>query len=85
MVFAHANPTYSSFLKRNFYRRKVAPVKIRSGAWIAPGCVILCGVTIGRNSVIGAASVVTSDVPELTVVAGSPAHVIKTLSFGNQK
>ena len=58
---------------------RVAPVLIRRGAWLGQNCVILPGVTVGRGSVIGANSVVRSDVPDRTVVAGSPARVIREL------
>lgn len=58
---------------------RVAPVLIRRGAWLGQNCVILPGVTIGRGSVIGANSVVRSDVPDRTVVAGSPARVLREL------
>ncbi len=54
-------------------------VTIRKGSWIGANSIILTGVTIGRNSVIGAGSVVTKNVPDFTVVAGSPAKVIRTL------
>lgn len=40
---------------------------------------ILPGVTIGKNAVIGAGSVVTHDVPDNTVVVGNPARPLKTL------
>ncbi|QZX81514.1 acyltransferase [Metapseudomonas otitidis] len=53
------------------------PVRIGSGVWIGEGVVILSGVTIGDHAIIGANSVVTRDVPECTVVAGSPARLIK--------
>ena len=46
---------------------------------IAPGAVILPGVTIGENAVVGAGSVVTKDVPDNAVVAGNPARLIRFL------
>lgn len=55
------------------------PVKIEKWAWIGAQSIILAGVTIGRNSVVGAGSVVTRDVPERTVVAGSPARHIRSI------
>jgi acetyltransferase-like isoleucine patch superfamily enzyme len=55
----------------------VKPVTISDGAWIGHSCMILKSVTIGENAVIGAGSVVTSDVPANTVVAGVPARVIR--------
>ena len=59
--------------------RFIGPVRLGSGCWIAAGAVILPGVTIGRNAVVGANSVVTHDVESLTVVAGSPARLVRDL------
>lgn len=55
------------------------PVRILHGAWIGAGSYILPGVTIGKYAIVGAASVVTRDVEDYTVVAGIPAHVVKYL------
>jgi len=54
-------------------------VKIGKNVWIGADCTILPGVTIGDNSVIGAGSVVTKNVPDNVVVVGNPARVIKYL------
>jgi len=54
-------------------------VKVRKLARIGAGCVILPGVTIGRNSLIGAGSLVVKDVPDDVVAAGHPAKVIKKI------
>lgn len=54
------------------------PVVIGDGCWIAEKCIILPGVTIGENSVIGAGSVVTKDVPPYSIAVGNPAKVVKT-------
>lgn len=85
MIFAHANPTNSIELKLKYYPRKTAPVLIKRGAWIAPACIILPGIVIGENSVIGAGSVVTKNVAPHTVVAGNPAKVIKQLIQEEEK
>lgn len=55
------------------------PVRIKTGAWVGAGATILPGVTVGRHAIVGAASVVTRDVPDYAVVVGNPARVIKTL------
>lgn len=56
------------------------PIVISDDVWIGANAVITAGVTIGRHSVVAAGSVVTADVPENSVVAGSPARVIKHLA-----
>jgi acetyltransferase-like isoleucine patch superfamily enzyme len=52
-------------------------VLIEKGSWIGANSIILPGVRIGVNSVIGAGSVVVNDVPSKSVVAGSPAKILK--------
>ena len=78
MIFAHVNPTASVELKK-IYPRKVAPVTIKKGTVIFPGCIITAGVTIGQNSLIGAGSVVGEDIPDYCVVLGNPARVVKKI------
>ena len=56
------------------------PVSIGDGSWLGHGTVVLPGVRIGRHVVVGANSVVTSDLPDNCVAAGVPARVIKQLS-----
>lgn len=56
------------------------PVKIGSGCWICANVVILPGVTIGDNCVIGAGSVVTKSIPDNSVAVGNPCRVLRTLS-----
>ena len=55
------------------------PVKICDGAWLGGGVTVLPGVTIGRNAVVGAGSVVTRDIPEDSVAVGNPCRVIKKI------
>lgn len=62
---------------------KVKPIKIKKGAWLGWGVVVLPGVMIGQNSVIGANSVVTKDVPDYSVAVGAPAMVIKQYDFNS--
>lgn len=50
---------------------------IHEGAWIASNAIILPGVSVGRDSIVAAGSVVTKDVPDYAVVAGNPAKTIK--------
>jgi acetyltransferase-like isoleucine patch superfamily enzyme len=55
------------------------PIIIKKNAWIGVGAMVMPGVTIGENSVVSAAAVVTKDVPPNTVVAGVPAKIIKMI------
>ncbi len=61
----------------NDHYRNHAPVHIGERVWLATGCTILPGVTVGDGSVVAANSTVTKNVPPHCLVAGSPAKVIK--------
>lgn len=52
---------------------------LKEGCWLGANVVVLPGVTIGNNSVVGAGSIVTKNVPDRVVVAGNPAKIIKKL------
>jgi len=80
IIFAHSNPTCSIEIKTKYYPRIVKPTILKRGAWIAPGCIILAGITIGENAIVGAGSVVTRDVEPYTIVGGNPAKLIKKLN-----
>jgi acetyltransferase-like isoleucine patch superfamily enzyme len=56
---------------------RVERTLVRKGASIGSGCTILANVTIGQDSLVGAGSVVTKDVPPSAIVAGSPARVLR--------
>jgi acetyltransferase-like isoleucine patch superfamily enzyme len=59
-------------------------VRIKEGAWLGEN-VCLIGASIGKNTVIGANSVVTKDIPDFSLAVGSPAKVIKKYDFETQK
>ena len=52
------------------------PTLVKRGASIGSGAVLLCGITIGEEAMIGAGSVVTKDVPAGATVAGNPARIL---------
>lgn len=55
------------------------PIKIENNVFIGTSSIVLKGVRIGKNSVIGACSVVTKDVPQDSIVAGNPAKLVREL------
>ncbi|MBW9154771.1 maltose acetyltransferase domain-containing protein [Clostridium estertheticum] len=56
------------------------PVRIGNDVWIGSNVVILPGITIGDNSVIGAGSVVTHDIPENVIAVGNPCRVLRDIN-----
>ena len=58
---------------------RAEPIVIEDNVWLGGHVIVLPGVTIGRNTVVGAGSVVTKDLPPNVVAAGNPARVIRTL------
>ena len=66
-----------------FFRTYAQPVVIEDNVWIGGGVVILPGVTIGKNTVIGAGSVVTRSIPANCVAVGNPCKVMKELDVEN--
>lgn len=55
------------------------PITIEDGVWLGSGVIVCPGVTIGENSVIGAGSVVTRDVPSGVLAVGNPCRVVRDL------
>jgi acetyltransferase-like isoleucine patch superfamily enzyme len=53
------------------------PIIIGDEAWLSAGVIVLSGVRIGKDAIIGAGSVVTKDVPDGAIASGNPASVIK--------
>ncbi|MBI3623772.1 acyltransferase [Candidatus Pacearchaeota archaeon] len=69
----------------------IAPVRIKKRAQLAPNAIVLDGVTIGENSIIGTSAVVNKDIPDRVIAVGIPAKPIKDydeardLTFGDLK
>ena len=55
------------------------PIVVKRNAWLGANVTVLAGVTIGENTIVAAGSVVTKDVPDNMVVAGSPAKVVREI------
>ena len=54
-----------------------APTVISDGVWLGAGCIVLKGVTIGKNTVVGAGSIVVRDLPPDIVAEGRPARAVR--------
>ncbi|HCN48839.1 MAG TPA: maltose acetyltransferase [Chryseobacterium sp.] len=65
--------------KRNEGLEYAHPIKLGDNVWLGGNVVVLPGVSIGSNSVIGAGSVVTKDIPEYVVAVGNPCRVVKNI------
>ncbi len=82
MIAANAYLTdadWHDMYDRVFSLGKSEPIRIEDNVWIGDSATICKGVTIGRNSVVGACAVVVKDVPPNVVVAGNPARVVKEI------
>jgi maltose O-acetyltransferase len=55
------------------------PITIGDNVWLGGGAIVLPGVQVGHNSVVGAGAVVTKDVPDDVVVVGNPARVVRAV------
>lgn len=62
-----------------------ASVHIGKNCWLGAGVIVLPGITIGDNSVIGAGSVVTKDIPENVVAVGNPCKVLREIGEKDRK
>lgn len=56
-------------------------IHLEKGVWLGANVTVLPGVTVGENSIVGASSVITKDVPKNSVVVGSPAKKIRDIKF----
>jgi maltose O-acetyltransferase len=66
-------------LRRNKWE-SAKPITIGDNVWLGGGTIVLPGVTIGANTVVGAGAVVTRDLPADVVAVGNPARVVRTIS-----
>lgn len=61
------------------------PVHIGKNCWLGAGVIVLPGVTIGDNTVIGAGSVVTKDIPSNVVAIGNPCRILREINEHDKK
>ncbi|NMP38121.1 MAG: sugar O-acetyltransferase [Clostridiales bacterium] len=78
VIIATAGHPILPELREKIYQYNM-PVHIGRNCWIGAGAIILPGVTVGDNTVIGAGSVVTRDVPANVVAAGNPCRVLREI------
>ncbi|MDE6912079.1 MAG: sugar O-acetyltransferase, partial [Lachnospiraceae bacterium] len=61
------------------------PVHIGRNCWLGAGVIIMPGITIGDNTVIGAGSIVTKDIPSNVVAVGNPCRVMREVGERDRK
>lgn len=78
VILSTAGHPINPELRKNDYQFN-APIRIGNNVWLGAGVIVMPGVTIGDNSVIGAGSVVTKDIPSNVVAFGTPCKVIREI------
>lgn len=78
VIIATAGHPVLPILREQEYQYS-APIHIGSNCWLGAGVIVLPGVTIGDNTVIGAGSVVTKDIPSDVVASGAPCRVMRPI------
>lgn len=78
VIIATASHPVLPILREQEYQYN-APIHIGSNCWLGAGVIVLPGVTIGDNTVIGAGSVVTKDIPSDVVAVGAPCRVMRPI------
>ncbi|MGH4118984.1 sugar O-acetyltransferase [Clostridium sp.] len=76
-IYTATHPLNS--VERNAGKDLGKPVEIGDNAWLGGGVIVCAGIKIGKNTTIGAGSVVTKDIPENVLAAGNPCRVIRNL------
>ena len=77
-MYTAVHPTLAE--ERNAGLEKALPIIIGDNCWIGADVTILPGVTIGSNTIIGAKSVVTKDIPDHVIAVGNPCRVMRPIT-----
>ncbi len=80
-VFTNVNNPRSEIIRKNEYRKTL----VKKGATLGANCTIVCGVTIGEYSFIGAGAVITKDVPSYALMIGVPGNQVGWISQYGEK
>ena len=84
VILATAGHPILPKLRQDAYHYNM-PVHIGKNCWLGAGVIVLPGVTIGDNTVIGAGSVVTKDIPSNVVAVGNPCRVLREINEHDKK
>ena len=80
-VFTNVNNPRSEILRKHEYRKTL----VRRGATLGANCTIICGVTLGKFSFIGAGTVINKDVPDYALIVGVPGKQVGWMSEYGEK
>ena len=83
-ILATANHPILPELREKAYQYNL-PIHIGRNCWLGAGVIVVPGVTIGDNTVIGAGSVVTKDIPANVVAVGNPCHILRPINEYDQE
>lgn len=79
VIIATAGHPILPILRENAYQYN-SPVHIGKNCWLGAGVIVLPGITIGDNTVVGAGSVVTKDLPSNVVAVGNPCRILRKIN-----
>ena len=79
VVLATAGHPITPELRKRGYQYN-APIHIGKNCWLGTGVLVMPGITIGDNVIIGAGSVVTKDIPSNVIAVGNPCHILREVN-----